>query len=99
MIGQKRALIPAVIGIALLLTGITGYLVTSGEQQAVIIAETSAVTPSELHKQVLGSAFRADADEAARQTAVTVTADLRGELQRKSEILAAQWPRRKREQG
>lgn len=99
MIGQKRALIPVAIGIALLLTGISGYLVTPGEKQATAIAEHYAVTTSKQEPLDLTGQFRADADAAARQTGAEIAADLRGELRRKSEMLAAEAPQRIRERG
>ncbi|MBS94899.1 MAG: hypothetical protein CL799_10705 [Chromatiales bacterium] len=77
MKGQAKALIPALIGIiTLLLTGITGGISTPGEQQAINIAETRAVTIEQYRNQELGAAFRMEADAAARQTGLSIAADL-----------------------
>lgn len=81
MKGQAKALIPALSGIiTLLLAGITGCISTPGEQQAINIAETRAVTIEQCRHQELGAAFRMEADAAARQTGLSIAADLAVEL-------------------
>ena len=81
MNGQAKALIPALIGIiTLLLTGITGIKLVPGEQQAIQIAETRAITQEAYSRQELGTAIRDGADAAALQTGIGVAADLAVEL-------------------
>jgi hypothetical protein len=77
MIGQAKALIPASIGIiTLLLAGITGIIVTSGEQQATRIGETRAVTLEQYSHQNLETEFRMDAEKAVQETGLNIVADL-----------------------
>ena len=81
MNGQAKALIPASIGIiTLLLTGIMGISYLPGEQQAIQIAETRAITLEAHGRQTLATAFREGADAAALQTEIGVAADLAVEL-------------------
>ncbi len=81
MKGQAKALIPASIGIiTLLLTGITGCVCTPGEQQAINIAETRAVTIEQYRNQELGAAFRMEADEVVRRTGQRIATELKTEL-------------------
>ena len=59
MNGQAKVLIPALIGIiTLLLTGVTGIRLLPGEQQAIQIAETRAITLEAQNHQTLATAFR-----------------------------------------
>jgi len=91
MNGQAKVLIPALIGIfTLLLTGITGISFLPGEQQAIQIAETRAITLEAQNRQVLGTAFRSGADAAARQIEVVTAADLAIELKHVPVLLVAQ---------
>lgn len=77
MNGQAKILIPAVFGIiTLLLAGITGILVTPGEQQAIKIAETRAVTLEQYRHQELGAAFRMEAAKAVQEMERNIAADL-----------------------
>ena len=77
MIGQAKASIPALIGIIiLLLAGITGIIVTPGEQQATAIAETRAVTLEQYSHQKLGTEFRMQADKAVQETGLNIAAEL-----------------------
>jgi hypothetical protein len=91
MNGQVKAVIPALIGIVpLLLAGITGYVNSSGGQQATAIAETRAITLETDLRQKLATAFRADAESAAMQVSDSVAADLAIELRhRPSQLVAA----------
>ena len=80
MKSQAKALIPALIGIgSLLLAGVTG-LDLPRVRQATEIAETRAVTLETYNRQSLGSAFRTDADAAARDVGNSIAADLAVEL-------------------
>ena len=91
MNGQAKALIPASIGIiTLLLTGITGIRIVPGEQQAIQIAETRAITVEARAHQELASAFRDSADSAATQMGEDVAADLAVRLERPLPALVAQ---------
>jgi len=82
MKGQAKALIPASIGIAiLLLTGISGVVLKPGEQQATYTASQS-VDPDQGRNEMLGAAFRSSADTAALQTSADVAADLAIDLRR-----------------
>lgn len=90
MNGQTKALIPAVIGIiTLLLTGITGMQFVSGEQQAISIAETRAITLDEQSHKLLSTAFRDGANAAALQTANDAAEDLAVELKNTPTLLVA----------
>ena len=90
MNGQTKALIPALIGIiTLLLTGIAGTLVLPGEQQAIQIAETRAITLEQKSHQELATAFREDAEAAAVQTSMDIAADLAVELRHSPAVLTA----------
>ena len=81
MNGQAKVLIPTLIGIiTLLLTGITGISFLPGEQQAIQIAETRAITLEQQSHQVLATAFRDDADTAALQMEIGIAEDLAVEL-------------------
>jgi len=81
MNGQAKVLIPALIGIiTLLLTVVTGISFLPGEQQAIQIAETRAITLEANNRQVLATAFRDEADAAALQMEIGVAADLAVEL-------------------
>ena len=90
MNGQRKALIPALIGIiTLLLTGITGMQFVSSEKQAIQIAETRAITMEAQSRQALTAAFRDGANEAALQTEIDVVADLAVELKHAPLMLTA----------
>jgi len=90
MNGQAKVLIPALIGIiTLLLTGVAGISLLPGEQQAIQIAETSAITLEAQNRQVLGAAFRDGADAAAQQMEIGTTADLAVELKHVPVLLVA----------
>ena len=90
MNGQTKALILASIGIiTLLLTGIMGISFLPGEQQAIQIAETRAITLEAHGRQMLATAFREGADAAALQTEIGVAADLAVELKHVSATLIA----------
>lgn len=90
MNGQAKALILASIGIiTLLLTGITGISFLPGEQQAIQIAETRAITLEAQSHQALATAIRDGADAAALQTEISVAADLAIELKHVPAMLVA----------
>jgi len=90
MKGQAKAMIPALIGITpLLLAGITGYVISSGGQQATQIAATRAVTHAEYSRSHLADTFRADATQAAKELSDSVAADLAIDLTRTSSLLLA----------
>lgn len=94
MNGQAKVLIPALIGIAiLLLTGISGVFQPPGEQQATFTA-SQAVSPGEGRREMLGAAFRSEADTAALQTSMDVAADLAIDLQTAPQQMPRQTPRR-----
>ena len=81
MKGQARALIPAVSGIiTLLLAGITGCSGTPGEQQAVNVAATRAITSEQARHQELDIAFRDGANAAAGEIGEAMITDLAIEL-------------------
>ena len=91
MNGQRKALIPALIGIiTLLLTGITGMQFVSSEKQAIQVAETRAITMEAQSRQALTTAFRDGANKAALQTEIDVAADLAVELKHAPLMLTAQ---------
>ncbi len=99
MNGQAKALVPALIGIiTLLLTGITGCGSTSGEQQAINIAETRAVTIEQHRYQELDTAFRMEADKAAREIRLEIATDLAVDINSDSfvQLAAAQAAHRER---
>ena len=90
MKGQAKAMIPALIGITpLLLAGITGYVISSGGQQATQIAATRAVTHEEQPLMHLTDSFRTDAMQAAKELGDGVAADLAIDLTRTSSLLLA----------
>ena len=90
MKSQAKALIPALIGIVtLLLAGVTGIEMPR-VRQATVIAETRAVTLEDYSHQVLGSAFRADADKAVRDMNAGIAADLALELKHQPAVVVAQ---------
>ena len=90
MNGQAKASIPALIGIiTLLLAGIAGLSLMSGEQQAIQIAETRAITLEDKSHNELATVFRADADAAAVQTTIDIAADLAVELKHSPSNLIA----------
>jgi len=90
MNGQAKAVIPALIGIVpLLLAGITGYVNSSGEQQATNIAETRAMTIEQHQRAQLADAVRADAKVAARELSDDVVADLSVKLTAAPSLLIA----------
>ena len=90
MNGQTKALIPASIGIIiLLLTGITGMQFVSGEKQATRIAETRAITMEAQSRQALTTAFREGANKAVLQTEIDIAADLAVELKHAPLMLTA----------
>ena len=90
MNGQAKALIPALIGIiTLLLTGITGIQLVPGEQQAISIAETRAITLEAESRQALGTAIRDEANAVVLQTQIDVAEDLAVELKRTPPTLFA----------
>ena len=71
------------IALTLLLAGITGILVTPGEEQATAIAETRAVTVEQYRHQELEAAFKTEANEAAKATSLSIAADLAVEVNAK----------------
>lgn len=90
MNGQAKVLIPALIGIiTLLLTGVTGIRFLPGEQQAIQIAETRAITLEAQNHQALATAFRDGADAAALQMEIITAADLAVELKHVPAVLVA----------
>ena len=89
MQGKAKALVPALIGIAiLLLTGISGVFLQPGEQQ-VTFTVSQAVTPEKGQRQNLDAAIRSDADKAALQTYMDVAADMATDLQRPPQYVIA----------
>ena len=99
MKGQAKVLIPALIGIAiLLLAGITGNNLPR-VRQATQIAETRAVTLEDHRRQELGAEFRTDADAAAREMGLNVAADLTIELKHQPSALVAKSIAANRERG
>ena len=87
MKGQAKALIPALIGIAIL-TGISGVFLPTGEQPAT--ATMSPAASSEKgQRSLLGAAIRSDADTAALQTYRDVAADMATDLQRPPKYMTA----------
>ena len=99
MKGQAKVLIPALIGISiLLLAGITGTHLPR-VRQATEIAETRAVTLEDYRRQELGAEFRTDADTAAHEMGLNVAADLTIELKPQPSALVAQATAAKRERG
>jgi hypothetical protein len=100
MKGQAKALIPALIGIiTLLLAGITGCVGAPGEQQATEIGETRAVTVEQYRHQELETMFRTEADTAARQTGLSIAADLTVGLKNKPVLRLAATEPAHREKG
>lgn len=90
MKGQARAMIPALIGIApLLLAGITGYVNSSGGQQATHIAAISKVTEGQRLRMELADSIHTDARLAAEEIRDSVTADLAVKLTRTPSRLMA----------
>jgi hypothetical protein len=99
MKGQAKVLIPALIGIAiLLLAGITGNNLPR-VRQVTKIAETRAITLEAHRHQELGMAFRTDADTAVREMGLNVAADLSVELKHQPSRVVAQANATKRERG
>ena len=99
MKGQAKVLIPALIGIAiLLLAGITGNNLPR-VRQAKEIMEARAVTLEDYRRQELGTAFRTDADAAARDMGINIAADLAIELKHQPSRVVAQATTLKRERG
>lgn len=99
MKGQAKVLIPALIGIAiLLLAGITGIHLPR-VRQATEIAETHAVTLEDYRHQELDTAFRAEANTAARDMGLSIAADLALELKHQPSTLFAQATAANRERG
>lgn len=81
MKGQAKVLIPALIGIAiLLLTGISGIALKPGEQAT--HTASRSVDPDKGRNEMLGAAFRSSADKAVLQTSAEVAADLAIDLSR-----------------
>jgi hypothetical protein len=90
MNGQAKALIPALIGIIiLLLVGITGFDMPR-VRQATVIAETRAVTLENSRHQALGTAFRIEADAAVRELNADIAAELVMELKHQPAVVVAQ---------
>ena len=90
MNGQAKVLIPTLIGIiTLLLTVITGISFLPGEQQAIQIAETRAITREAQSHRALETAFRDGADAATRQMEAGIAADLAIELKHVPAMLVA----------
>ncbi|MCP4000943.1 MAG: hypothetical protein GY727_08525 [Gammaproteobacteria bacterium] len=90
MKGQAKVLIPALIGIAiLLLAGITGNKLPR-VRQVIEIAETRAITLEDYRRQELGMEFRANADTAAHEMVLNVAADLTVELKHQPTRVVAQ---------
>jgi hypothetical protein len=87
---QAKALIPALIGIViLLLVGITGVDLPR-VRQATAIAETRAVTLEHYSNQVLGTAFRNEADASVREMNADIAAELAMELKQQPAVVVAQ---------
>jgi hypothetical protein len=88
MKGQAKILIPAAIGIlTLLLAGLMGIDMPR-VRQATEIAETRAVLNGG-NALALDTAFRADADNAARSMGMSITGDLVVELKHQPSIKIA----------
>ncbi|MGI9292084.1 MAG: hypothetical protein ACR2QG_12520 [Gammaproteobacteria bacterium] len=99
MNSQAKAVIPALIGIiTLLLAGATGIDLPR-VRQATVIAETRAVTLEDYSHQALGSAFRADADNAVRDMSAGIAADLALDLKHQPSVVIAQNKAVDRERG
>jgi ferric-dicitrate binding protein FerR (iron transport regulator) len=91
MIGQNKALILAAIGIvAVLLAGLTGTDLPRTRQANTAVAETRAITLEDRSRHELDTAFRADADTAAREMGLSIAADLTVELKHKPSVAIAQ---------
>lgn len=89
MKGQAKALIPALIGIAiLLLTGISGVFLPTGEQSGTATM-SKAASPEKGRREILSAAIRSDADTAALQTYRDVAADIATDLQRPPKYMTA----------
>ena len=90
MKGQAKAMIPALIGITpLLLAGITGYVISSGGQQATQFAPTLVAKHAQHSRTELTDSFRAGARLAAKELGDSVAADLAIELTRSPALLLA----------
>lgn len=90
MKGKAKALVPASIGIAvLLLVGISGVFLQPGTQQATFTV-IQPVTAETGQHQNLDAAIRSDADKAALQTYMDVAADMATDLQRPPQYVIAQ---------
>ena len=99
MNGQVKAAIPALIGITvLLLAGLSGIDLPR-TRQAEAVAETRAVTLDDYRRQSLATAFRADAEHAARDMGAIVAADLAVELKAKPSVSVAHNTRALNERG
>jgi hypothetical protein len=82
MKGQAKALIPALIGIAiLLLTGISGVFLPTGERPATSTM-SQAAGPEQGQREILSAAIRSEANTAALQAYRNVAADIATDLQR-----------------
>jgi len=90
MKGKAKALVPASIGIAiLLLIGISGIFLRPGQQHATFTV-SQAVTPEKGQRQNLDAVIRSDANKAALQTYMDVAADMATDLQRPPRYVIAQ---------
>jgi hypothetical protein len=90
MKGKVKALVPASIGIAiLLLIGISGVILQPGTKQATFTVSHVA-TANSGQRQNLDAAIRSDADKAALQTYMDVAADMATDLQRPPQYVIAQ---------
>lgn len=90
MKGKTKALIPASIGIAiLLLAGISGVLLQPAEEQ-VTFTVSQVASPAKGQSQNLDATIRSDADQAALQTYMDVAADMATDLQRPPRYVIAQ---------
>jgi hypothetical protein len=99
MKGQTKALIPALIGITvLLLAGVTGTHLPR-VRQVTAIAETQAITLEDYRHQALETSLLNDADLAAREMGVSIAADLAVELKHQPATLTAQSATTKRDRG
>lgn len=90
MKGKAKALIPASIGIAiLLLAGVSGVLWQPDEEQ-VTFTVSQAAGSAKGQRQNMDAAIRSDADQAALQTYMDVAADMATDLQRPPQYVIAQ---------
>ena len=99
MKGQAKALIPALIGIVILLLAGIGGIDLPRLKQATVIAETRAITPEAQNRDELDKAFHAEAEAAATDMGLSIAADLAVELKRNPTTMVAQNKSFHRERG